>query len=155
MKKATTVKGFEWNAETVSKATELYQALIADQGVETANTNDELGKIAKEIGAKSAQAVRSKLANEKVYEKADKPRSVAGTVRTQKAHYIKALVKAGKKLGVDMAGTRELASLEQGVAADLKLVVSMLEAATGESIPVNPQAATVEAKVPKQETAKA
>jgi len=145
--------GFEWNETTVSKATELYQALIESDGLEIANSSDSLGKIAKAIGAKSAQAVRSKLSNEKVYQKAEKARSVRGVVRTQKVHYIRALQSTAKDLGVDLTG-RKFDSLEQGVATDLQLVIDLLSKATGKTIIVNPEA-TEEAPAPRQETAKA
>lgn len=149
--KATTKKGFEWNAETLAEAVKLYKAQLEIDAT-VANSNDFLGSIAKAIGAKSAQAVRSKLAAAKEYVKPDAPRSVRGTVRTQKAHFIRALQQVAKDNDVELTG-RKFESLESATGADLQLVVTLLEAATGETIEVNPQAKA--ASVPKQETAKA
>lgn len=145
-------KAFEWNKENEATITAAYQLLIEESGLAEANTNDSLGKIAKQVGAKSAQAVRSKLSALKVYEKADKPRSVRGTVKTQKVHFIRALQKVAQENGVELTG-RKFESLEQGVGTDLQLVVDLLEAVTGEKILVNPD--QQEAPAPKQETAKA
>lgn len=150
---AKKVTGFEWNKETETQATELYLALIEAQGLEVANTNDALGSVAKEVGAKSAQAIRSKLSALKVYQKAAQARKVGGKVKTQKVHYVRAISKTAEKLGIDVTG-RKFESLESAVASDLQMLVSVIEAATGESIVVNPEQPS-EAATPKQITAKA
>ncbi|AXQ66772.1 DNA binding protein [Vibrio phage vB_VpS_PG07] len=157
-----TVAGFEWNKETESQATTLYRELVAEVGLETANTNVELGKIAKAVGAKSAQSVRSKLSTlkdeegEPVYQKAAKARSVRGKVKTQKIHYIRALQNLATANGVEVTG-RKFESLEQAVGSDLELIVELAEALSGKQVIVNPDdtQADEEAKVPRQETAKA
>lgn len=143
---------FEWNEATVTKATELYEALIANVGVSEANKNDSLGTIAKEIGAKSAQAVRSKLAAAKVYQKAAAPRKVGGTVKTAKVHFVRALQKVAIDNGIEL-NPRKFESLESGVGADLQDLIKLVEALSGDKVVVNPDAETAQA--PKQETAKA
>lgn len=141
--------GFEWNKETTEKAVSIYQAKVEAEGCEVANTNDSLGEIAKAVGAKSAQAIRSKLSTEKVYQKAAKARRVGGVVKTAKVHYIRALQNFAEEQGVELSG-RKLESLEQGTTADLQNVITMLETVSGEKIAVGPEPAA-----PKTETAKA
>lgn len=143
---------FAWNETNVAQAVKLYLEEKEENGLESANSNDFLGSIAYEIGAKSAQSVRSKLSNEKAYIKAETPRKVGGKVRTQKVHYVRALQSVMKTQGVELTG-RKLESLENATASDLQLIVDLAEAVTGEKIVVNPEAP--EAKAPKQETAKA
>ena len=145
---------FTWDEKTTNRAIEMYKTLLADEGKDVANTNDSLLVIAKEIGAKSAQAVRSKLSSAKVYEKAAQARSVGGKVKTAKVHYIRAIRKAAENLGIEVTG-RKFESLEQGVGTDLQLLVAVIEKATGEKLVINPDAPTSEAKAPKQVTAKA
>ena len=132
----------DWSPEMVEQSVKLYNESIEAIGLQATNTNIELAKIAKEVGAKSANAVRSKLASKSVgaYQTADKARSVRGVVRTQKVHYVRALQEVAKTLNVELTG-RQMESLEHSVATDLQLVIDLVAAATGREIIVNPDIA--------------
>jgi hypothetical protein len=71
MTNSTKKTAFSWDEKTTAKAIELYNAEVESAGLEVANTTKALNKIAEAIGAKSGQAVRSKLSVEKVYTKID------------------------------------------------------------------------------------
>lgn len=142
---------FEWNEETTNKAVSMYEELIANNDVSTANSKASLEAIAKEIGAASAQSVRSKLSNEKVYQKAATPRKVGGTSKITKAEIVRGLQKAAQSKGVEL-NPRKLESLEHGTGADLNNLVDLLNA-YGAGITFG--ATEQEAPAPKQVTAKA
>lgn len=145
-------KAFEWNAETTSKATELYNQLVEDHGIEAANKS--LDGIAKELGAKSGAAVRSKLSSEKVYQKPATKRKVGGSNKVPKISYIRALQGVAAKNNVEL-NARNLESLESATVADIQDMIKIVEAVTGEPVKVAGLEAASEPKQPKAETAKA
>lgn len=118
--------GFEWNDETTAKAVALYEKALADGGAESANENSSLLAIAKELGAKSGSAVRSKLVSAKVYQKADQPRKVGGGSSVRKIHYVRALVKAANDKGLEIESD-ELDSLESSKMTALKILTDLLD----------------------------
>tara|TARA_Y100001956_G_scaffold82213_2_gene102169 strand:- start:1504 stop:1953 length:450 start_codon:yes stop_codon:yes gene_type:complete len=132
---ANNTKAFEWNAETTSKATELYQALIEEKGVEAANSKIELDAVAEQIGAKSGAAVRSKLSSEKVYQKPTTKRKVGGSTKVPKMSYIRALQDVAVENGVEL-NARNLESLESATVADIQDVIKLVEATTGKAVKV-------------------
>ncbi|CAL9990355.1 DNA binding protein [Vibrio phage D51] len=132
MTKATT---FEWNAETTSKATELYLAIVDEKGVEAANSKVELDAIAKELGAKSGASIRSKLSSEKVYLKPATKRKVGGSSKVPKMSYIRALQTVAKDNDVEL-NARNLESLESATVADIQDMIKIVEAVTGETVKI-------------------
>lgn len=87
----TAAKAKKWTDESAAKAVELYEAKLAAAGKEAAADNDFLDEIAKEVGAISGKAVRSKLTVMQVYQKPDAVASVAKTNTLRKEHYVRAL----------------------------------------------------------------
>lgn len=154
MKKQTTVKTFEWNAETTTLATELYNALVESKDIETANSKVELDKIAKEIGAKSGASVRSKLSAEKVYQKPTTKRKVGGSGKVPKINYIRGLQSFAADNEVEL-NSRKLESLESATVADIMDVITLVETLSGKKVTVAGVEAASEPKQPKAETAKA
>ncbi|CAM0001788.1 DNA binding protein [Vibrio phage D441] len=147
------VKGFEWNKENTATAIEMYETLVANTSVENANSKESLGEIAKEIGAKSAASVRSKLSNEKVYCKAGAKRKVGGTGNVPKISYIRGLQQFAADNQVEL-NARKLESLESATVADIKDVITLVEAVTGQKVTIA-GLETEEAPAPKAITAKA
>ena len=66
---------FAWTEESTATVIAAYQDAIAVQGCEAANSDETLGAIAANVGAKNANSIRRKLTVEKVYQKAEKPAS--------------------------------------------------------------------------------
>lgn len=154
MTKTTTVKGFEWNAETTTKAIDLYNALLDASDVETANSKVELDKIAKTLGAKSGASVRSKLSAEKVYVKPSTKRKVGGSSKVPKISYIRGLQEFAADNNVEL-NARKLESLESATVADIQDVISLVETLSGKKVNVSGLEAAQEPKQPKAVSAKA
>lgn len=113
---------FVWDEDTTAKATSQYLEMLNENGAEHANEN--LKEIAKTIGAKSANAVRSKLVSAKVYVKADAPRKVGGGTSVRKIHYVRALVKAAQEKGLDIDDDA-FDSLESSKVSALKALAAL------------------------------
>lgn len=143
-------KAFSWNKENEATIIEAYEAKLAENHAE-ANSKEFLAGLAKQVGAKSAQAVRSKLSNLKVYEALE----TGSTAKGRKARITKPLLadcvkKAVVDAGVAIRGDA-MDTLANANTDALTAVIETLEQLTGNSyMPV-----IEEATAPKAETAKA
>ncbi len=147
------VKGFEWNKDNTATAISMYETMLDNSNVETANSKASLDEIAKAIGAKSAASVRSKLSNEKVYCKAGAKRKVGGTGNVPKISYIRGLQQFAADNEVEL-NARKLESLESATVADIKDVINLVETVTGQKVTIA-GLEVEEAPAPKAITAKA
>lgn len=77
----TAPKAFKWNEENAKVVCDAYLTKVDSDGELVANGNAYLEELGRQVGAPSARSVRQKLAQCKVYIKADKP-STAGTTGT-------------------------------------------------------------------------
>lgn len=121
-KNAKTEK-FGWNEENAAVAITMYQNLLAEKGVEYANS-DGLKEIQQEVGAESMVKVRSKLVSSKVYQKADTPRKVGGASSLRKAHYVRVFAKHAIEAGL-IESADDLASMEQMKLEQLETLAQM------------------------------
>lgn len=113
------VEKFTWNEENAAKVVELYEASEND------NSQENLGEIAKAVGARSAKAVQSKLVSMKAYVKADEPRKVGGASSVRKAHYVREIAKA---LDIDSDVIESMEKANKGALA------AILEAVGGDEL---------------------
>lgn len=103
-------KKFAWNDDNSAIAVSRYEAIIAESGIDVANT-DGLITISNEIGAGSPVKVRSKLVSAGVYQKAEKARKIGGGSSVRKAHYVRVFGKHAIEQGL-IENTDEFSSLE-------------------------------------------
>lgn len=118
---------FSWNAENTSRVVELYQNKLKSDGALIANETSFLAEIAKDVGAKSAVSVRTKLSNEGAYEKSEVPRKVGGGTSFRKTHYVRALVAACEAKGMETT-LEDLESLEAGKVSALQIMIELVDA---------------------------
>lgn len=146
----TTKKPFAWDEKNESVIAEAYAEQKAIDHAK-ANSKEWLGELAKQVGAKSAQAVRSKLSNMKVYEAIETASSTGGKkARITKPMLAEAACKAITDSGVTLKGNAGDTLANANVDA-LNALISAFEQLTG-----NSYAPTVEeAPAPRTETAKA
>ncbi|BAV81311.1 A2-A3 protein [Vibrio phage VCPH] len=146
----TKAKAFAWNKENEATITSAYEEMLAQDHAK-ANSKEFLAELAKQVGAKSAQAVRSKLSNLKVYEALE----AGSTAKGRKARITKPLLadcvkKAVVDAGVEIRGDA-MDTLANANTDALTAVLETLETLTGNSyMPV-----IEEAQAPKGVTAKA
>lgn len=143
-------KPFAWDEKNESVIADAYaeQKAIDHQ---KANSKEWLGELAKKVGAKSAQAVRSKLSNMKVYQALETSSTGSGKkARITKPQLADAACKAITDAGVKIKGNAGDTLANANVDA-LNAVIAAFEQLTGNSYA--PQ--IEEAPAPAQETAKA
>lgn len=146
----TTKKPFAWDEKNESVIADAYAEQKAIDHAK-ANSKEWLGELAKKVGAKSAQAVRSKLSNMKVYEAIETTASTGGKkARITKPMLAEAACRAITDSGVTLKGNAGDTLANANVEA-LNAVIAAFEQLTG-----NSYAPTVEeAPAPRTETAKA
>lgn len=145
-----TKKPFAWDEKNQAVIAEAYETMLATDHAK-ANSKEWLGELAKQVGAKSAQAVRSKLSNMKVYQALE----TTGSTGVKKARITKpvlaacavqAITDAGVKLEGNAGDTLANANVDA-----LNGIIEAFEKLTGNSYaPV-----VEEAPAPRTETAKA
>ena len=115
---------FAWNDDNSAIAVSRYEAIIAESGIDVANT-DGLITISNEIGAGSPVKVRSKLVSAGVYQKAEKARKIGGGSSVRKAHYVRVLTQHAIADGL-IEDADGLASLEQMKLDQLDVIARMV-----------------------------
>lgn len=101
---------FSWNEKNSEVAITRYTAILAEDGIEAANTAG-LITIANEVGAASPVQVRSKLVSAGIYQKAEKARKVGGGSSVRKAHFVRVFGAHAVEQGI-IDNVDEFSSLE-------------------------------------------
>lgn len=116
----------KWTDEMASKAADLYNAMLEEQGKEAAATTDFLDSVAKQVEAISGKAVRSKLTIMGVYQKPDAVASVAKTNTLRKEHYVRALANV---LGIDAEELDSLKNAKMSALEELTAKIGVTDVA--------------------------